>query len=48
MEESEVLVTTVLEQLGVGEIEVEIPNIDEKIAELEAEITKIRETDPYM
>lgn len=48
MQESEVLVTTVLEQLGVGEIEVEIPKIDEKIAELEAEITKIRETDPYM
>ncbi|MGN0369339.1 MAG: hypothetical protein ACI4EW_02210 [Butyrivibrio sp.] len=48
MEESEILVTAVLEQLEIGKIEVEIPNIDVKIAELEAEITKICETDPYM
>ena len=47
LQETEILVTKVLEQLGNETIDVEIPNIDEKIEELEAEITKIRETDPY-
>lgn len=47
MQETEVLITKALEQLGNEAIDVEIPNIDEKIEELEAEITRIRETDPY-
>ena len=47
MEELEVRVTTTLEQLGVGNLEIEIPNIDDKIAELEKEIVTIMETDPY-
>lgn len=47
LQETEILVTKVLEQLGSETTDVEIPNIDEKIEELEAEITKIRETDPY-
>lgn len=47
LQEIEVLVNKVLEQLGNETIDVEIPDIDEKIAALEAEIAKIRETDPY-
>lgn len=47
MQETEVLITKALEQMGNEIIDVEIPNIDEKIEELEAEIIKIRETDPY-
>lgn len=47
MQETEVLITKALEQMGNETIDVEIPNIDEKIEELEAEIIKIRETDPY-
>ncbi len=47
MQETEILITKALEQMGNETIDIEIPNIDEKIAELEAEITKIRETDPY-
>lgn len=47
LQETEILVNKVLEQLGNGKINVEIPDIDKKIEALEAEITKIRETDPY-
>ena len=47
MLELEILTTSVLEQLGIGTIEIEIPNIEEKIAEIEDEIVTIRETDPY-
>ena len=47
LQETEILVNKALEQLGNETIDVEIPNIDEKIEELELEITKIRETDPY-
>lgn len=47
MQETEVLITKTLEQMGNETIEIEVPNIEEKIAELEAEIKHIRETDPY-
>lgn len=47
MQELELLVTTALEQLGVGTLTIEIPDIEDKIAELTAEIIRIRETDPY-
>lgn len=47
LQETEVLVNKALEKLGAGEADIEIPNIDEKISELEEEITRIRETDPY-
>ncbi|SFB11261.1 hypothetical protein SAMN05216249_109118 [Acetitomaculum ruminis DSM 5522] len=47
MQETEILIAKALEQTGNETIEIEIPNIDEKIKELEAEIIKIRETDPY-
>lgn len=46
--ETEVLVTAALKRLNSGTVEVVIPNIEEKIAELEHEILKIRETDPYL
>lgn len=48
MKELEILATSALKELGTGKIEIEIPDIDEKIAEVEAEINKIRDTDPYM
>lgn len=48
IEELEMLVTTSLDKMGVGVMEIDIPNIDDKISELEAEIIRIRETDPYM
>ncbi len=47
LQEAEILVNKVLEQLGNETMDVEIPDIDEKIEALEAEISKIRETDPY-
>ena len=48
IKELEVLVSQVLESLNIGKIEIEIPDIKEKIIEVEAEIQKIRETDPYL
>lgn len=36
-----------LEEMDMEGTDFDIPNIDEKIAELKAEILKIRETDPY-
>ena len=48
MKELEVLVAEAIESLGIGKIEIEIPDIYEKIAEVEAEIVRIRNTDPYM
>ncbi len=47
LQELEILVNKVLEQLGKNTIDVEIPDINQKIEVIEAEITKIRETDPY-
>lgn len=48
IKELEVLVAEAIESLGLGKIEIEIPDIYEKIAEIEAEIVRIRNTDPYM
>ena len=47
MEETEVLISAVLEKLNKGTMEIEIPDIDEKIAELEKEISRIKSEDPY-
>ena len=47
MQELELLTTTVLEQLGIGTLEIEIPDIEDKITEIEEEIVTIRDTDPY-
>jgi len=48
MEELELLVTAAIEKMDIGIMEIDIPNIEDKISEVEAEILKIRETDPYM
>ena len=48
IKELEVLVAEAIESLGIGKMEIEIPDIYEKIAEVEAEIVKIRNTDPYL
>jgi DNA repair exonuclease SbcCD ATPase subunit len=47
MEEAELLVSQALERIGMGCMEIEIPNLEEKIEAVEADIQKIRETDPY-
>ena len=48
IKELEILVAKVLEALGMGKLEIDIPDIEEKIVRLEAEITTIRNTDPYL
>ncbi len=47
MEETEVLADSLLETLNLGTLDITIPDIDEKIVEIEAEIEKITSTDPY-
>ena len=47
LQEVEVLVMTALENANLDEIDIDIPDIEEKIAELEEEIRTIMETDPY-
>ena len=47
MEETEVLINMLLEKMDLGTAEITIPDIEEKIAELEAEIRNITGTDPY-
>lgn len=47
MEDAELLVNKALKQIGMGFREIEIPDLSQKIKELEASIKKIRETDPY-
>ncbi len=48
LQELEILVAAALRKVGLEKIDVDIPNIEDKIAELETEIKKIKETDPYM
>ena len=47
MEETEVLINMLLEKMDLGTTEITIPDIEKKIAELEAEIGSITGTDPY-
>lgn len=47
LQEVEVLVAAALEKAGITDMEVTIPDIDDKIAALEAEIAKIKSEDPY-
>ena len=47
LSELEVLVRRALKELGAGDIRVEIPDIEEKIASLKAEIAEITRTEPY-
>lgn len=48
MEEIEVLVNALLDKLDLETIDITIPDIDDKIAELEKEIERITTTDPYL
>ncbi len=45
--ELEVLVRKALKEMGAGDIKVDIPDIEEKIDALKAEIDEIRNTEPY-
>lgn len=47
LQELEVLVSKALESVTDGQVELDIPDIEYKIAELESEIQTIIETDPY-
>lgn len=47
MEETEVLINVVLAKLSLGAESVDIPDIEERIAEVEAEIADIMSKDPY-
>lgn len=47
IEEVQILVNTALNSLGEGNIEINIPDIEEKITALKAEIEEIRTTNPY-
>ena len=47
LSELEVLIRKTLKDLGVGEIKVDIPDIEEKIEALKAEIAEIMSTEPY-
>lgn len=47
LQEAEVLTNKLLAELDNGCVEIEIPDIDEKIKEIEAQIKEIIETDPY-
>lgn len=48
MRELEILAAAAIKAMGEEKWEIEITDIDEKIAEVEAEIDNIRNTDPYM
>jgi predicted nucleic acid-binding Zn-ribbon protein len=47
MKETEVLINALLAKLDIGVMEIEIPDIEVKIKELEEEVDKIMNTDPY-
>ena len=47
MQETEVLITAQVSKLKPGALDIKIPDIAERIEALEAEIEKIRNTDPY-
>ena len=47
LKETEVLINALMAKLDMGVMEIEIPDIDTKIKELEEEIDNILNTDPY-
>jgi len=47
LEEAEILINKLLNDIGFENMEVEIPNLSEKIAKIEEEIMKIKSTNPY-
>lgn len=48
LSEIEILVRKALKDLGMGEIHIDIPDIDRKIEELKDEIRNIADSEPYM
>lgn len=48
LEELQVLVESALEAMNIDGMEIDIADIEEKIAELEEEIIRIKTTDPYL
>lgn len=48
IEEIEVLVERALAELGLGKTKIDLPDLDEKIEAVRAEIAKIKSTDPYL
>ena len=47
MQETEILINKTLEKLDMGAMDVEIPDIEEKIEQITAEIEAIKSVDPY-
>lgn len=47
IQELELLVSSALRRLGIGDLKIEIPDINGKTAEIEDEIARIMATDPY-
>lgn len=47
LEEAEALVQQALKTLGIGRVEIELPDIEEKIEKVKNDILKIKTTDPY-
>ena len=47
LSEIEVLVRKAMKEIGLGEVKIDIPDIEEKITELKEEIRLITETEPY-
>ena len=47
LSELEVLARKALSELGAGEIQIEIPDLEERIGELKVEILKTKSTEPY-
>lgn len=47
MQETEILINKVLEKLDMGTMDVEIPDIEDKIEQITAEIEAIKSVDPY-
>ena len=47
MQETEILINQVLEKLDMGTMDVEIPDIEDKIEQITAEIEAIKSIDPY-
>lgn len=47
MEQLELLTSSALKRLGMGEMEIEVPDISQKIHDVEEEISRILSTDPY-
>lgn len=48
LQEILVLIKHVIEQLGLGNVDIEIPDIEQKIDDVEKEINEIKTTEPYI